>query len=263
MVSYIRFYIHIFHPNFLNFPFLPLDIVSAEKFSFTYLLILYCKLEIDHSIRRKMVSVAELVTKLHSNIDEIHKTIALISDTSNHDAEITRLERDRDEQLQQLKMAHDIAMKEGEEARLKQEQEIEEQIKREEDEIIERRKREDEERKLRIENEVKEREKVRQEEAEKRKAEFQSQHKEVEDEIDEKMERLEDELEQQMIDGQKALETLDSARRVCLYSINFIRVFFGLLIFLRNRKSTDKLTSNSTFRLCYLKFNTRAAERLY
>ncbi|TGO37861.1 hypothetical protein BHYA_0087g00200 [Botrytis hyacinthi] len=160
-----------------------------------------------------MVSVAELVTKLHSNIDEIHKTIALISDTSNHDAEITRLERDRDEQLQQLKMAHDIAMKEGEEARLKQEQEIEEQIKREEDEIIERRKREDEERKLRIENEVKEREKVRQEEVEKRKAEFQSQHKEVEDGIDEKMERLEDDLERQMIDGQKALETLDSARR--------------------------------------------------
>ncbi|TGO59809.1 hypothetical protein BOTNAR_0156g00100 [Botryotinia narcissicola] len=160
-----------------------------------------------------MVSVAELVTKLHSNIDEIHKTIALISDTSNHDAEITRLEKDRDEQLQQLKMAHEIAMKEGEEARLKQEQEIEEQIKREEDEIIERRKREDEERKLRIENEVKEREKVRQEEVEKRKAEFQSQHKEVEDGIDEKMERLEDELEQQMIDGQKALETLDSARR--------------------------------------------------
>ncbi|KAF5872258.1 uncharacterized protein Bfra_005612 [Botrytis fragariae] len=160
-----------------------------------------------------MVSVAELVTKLHSNIDEIHKTIALISDTSNHDAEITRLERDRDEQLQQLKMAHEISMEEGEEARLKQEQEIEEQIKREEDEIIERRKREDEERKSRIENEVKEREKVRQEEVEKRKAEFQSQHKEVEDGIDEKMERLEDELEQQMIDGQKALETLDSARR--------------------------------------------------
>ncbi|TGO63139.1 hypothetical protein BCON_0015g00680 [Botryotinia convoluta] len=160
-----------------------------------------------------MVSVAELVTKLHSNIDEIHKTIALISDTSNHDAEITRLERDRDEQLQQLKMAHEIGMKEGEEARLKQEQEIEEQIKREEDEIIERRKREDEERKSRIENEVKEREKVRQEEVEKRKAEFQSQHKEVEDGIDEKMERLEDELEQQMMDGQKALETLDSARR--------------------------------------------------
>ncbi|KAF7945654.1 uncharacterized protein EAE97_004692 [Botrytis byssoidea] len=160
-----------------------------------------------------MVSVAELVTKLHSNIDEIHKTIALISDTSNHDAEITRLEKDRDEQLQQLKMAHEIAMKEGEEARLKQEQEIEKQIKREEDEIIERRRREDEERKLRIENEVKEREKVRQEEVEKRKAEFQSQHKEVEDGIDEKMERLEDELEQQMIDGQKALETLDSARR--------------------------------------------------
>ncbi|KAF7882137.1 hypothetical protein EAF00_011653 [Botryotinia globosa] len=160
-----------------------------------------------------MVSVAELVTKLHSNIDEIHKTIALISDTSNHDAEITLLEKDRDEQLQQLKMAHEIAMKEGEEARLKQEQEIEEQIKREEDEILERRKREDEERKLRIENEIKEREKVRQEEVEKRKAEFQSQHKEVEDGIDEKMERLEDELEQQMIDGQKALETLDSARR--------------------------------------------------
>ncbi|TGO13620.1 hypothetical protein BTUL_0066g00090 [Botrytis tulipae] len=160
-----------------------------------------------------MVSVVELVTKLHSNIDEIHKTIALISNTSNHDAEITRLEKDRDEQLQQLKMAHEIAMKEGEEARLKQEQEIEEQIKREEDEIIERRRREDEERKLRIENEVKEREKVRQEEVEKREAEFQSQHKEVEDGIDEKMERLEDELEQQMIDGQKALETLDSARR--------------------------------------------------
>ncbi|KAF7947488.1 hypothetical protein EAE96_008575 [Botrytis aclada] len=160
-----------------------------------------------------MVSVAELVTKLHSNIDEIHKTIALISDTSNHDAEITRLEKDRDEQLQQLKMAHEIAMKEGDEARLKQEQEIEEQIKREEEEIIERRKREDEERKLRIENEVKEREKVRQEEVEKRTAEFQSQHKEVEDGIDERMERLEDELEKQMIDGQKALETLDSARR--------------------------------------------------
>lgn len=160
-----------------------------------------------------MVSVADLVTKLHSNIDEIHKTIALISDTSNHDAEITRLERDRDEQLQQLKMAHEIATKEGEDARLKQEQEIQEQIQREEDEITARRKREDEERKLRIENAVKEREKVRQEEEEKRKAEFQSQHKEVEDGIDEKMERLEDELEQQMIDGQKALESLDSARR--------------------------------------------------
>ncbi|KAF7903707.1 uncharacterized protein EAF01_006756 [Botrytis porri] len=160
-----------------------------------------------------MVSVAELVTKLHSNIDEIHKTIALISDTSNHDAEITLLERDRDEQLQQLKMAHENAMKEGEEAQLKQEQEIMEQIKREEEEIIERRKREDEERKLRIDNEVREREKVRQEEVEKREAEFQSQHKELEDGIDEKMERLEDELEQQMIDGQKALETLDSARR--------------------------------------------------
>ncbi|KAJ8067714.1 hypothetical protein OCU04_003319 [Sclerotinia nivalis] len=160
-----------------------------------------------------MVSVADLVTELHSNIEEIHKTIALINDTSDHDAEITRLEKERDEQLQQLKMAHETATKEAEDARLKLEQEIEEEIQKEEQEIAERRKREDEERELRIENAMKEREKVRQEEEEKRKAEFESQHKGVEDGIDEEMERLEDELERRMTYGQKALEDLDAARR--------------------------------------------------
>ncbi|APA12796.1 hypothetical protein SS1G_08234 [Sclerotinia sclerotiorum 1980 UF-70] len=160
-----------------------------------------------------MVSVADLVTELHCNIDEIHKTIALISDTSYHDAEITRLERERDEQLRQLKMAHEAAMKEAEDARLKREKEIEEEIQREEQEIAERRKREDEGRKLRIENAMEERKKVRQEEEEKRKAEFESQHKGVEDGIDDEMERLEDALEKRMTHGQKALEDLDAARR--------------------------------------------------
>ncbi|KAG4030816.1 hypothetical protein MFRU_011g02680 [Monilinia fructicola] len=160
-----------------------------------------------------MISVADLVTKLHSNIDQIHTTIALISDTSDHDAEITRLEKERDEQLQQLEIAHESAIKEGEEARLREEQEIEEQIKREEEEIAERRRREDEERKLRIESAVKEREKVRQEEEEKRKVEFENRHKRVEDGVDEEMERLEDELEKRMTHGQKALEDLDAARR--------------------------------------------------
>ncbi|RAL65820.1 hypothetical protein DID88_005483 [Monilinia fructigena] len=160
-----------------------------------------------------MFSVADLVTKLHSNIDQIHTTIASISDTSDHDAEITRLEKERDEQLQQLKIAHESAIKEGEEERLKQEQEIEEQIKREEEEIAERRRREDEERKLRIENSLKEREKVRQEAEEKRKVEFENRHKRVEDGVDEEMERLEDELEKRMTHGQRALEDLDAARR--------------------------------------------------
>ncbi|KAI9649764.1 hypothetical protein NHQ30_002345 [Ciborinia camelliae] len=160
-----------------------------------------------------MISVADLVERLHSNIDEIHKTITLISDTSDHDAEIVRLEKERDEQLQQLKTAHEIAIKEGEEARLKREQEIEEEIKKEEEEIKEIRRREDEERKLRIENAVKEREKARQEEEEKRKAEFESRHKVVEDGVDEEMEKLEDELEKRMMHGQKALDGLDAARR--------------------------------------------------
>ncbi|CAD6448793.1 a7a582e9-7896-40ff-bbce-bc1f27815be8 [Sclerotinia trifoliorum] len=161
-----------------------------------------------------MVSVADLVTELHCNIDEIHKTIALISDTSYHDAEITRLERERDEQLQQLKMAHETATKEAEDARLKREQEIDEEIQKEEQEVAEKRKREDEERKLRIQNALEERGKVRQEEEEKRRAEFESHHKGVEDGIDEEMERLEDALEKRMTHGQKALEDLDSARRV-------------------------------------------------
>ncbi|KAB8297673.1 hypothetical protein EYC80_001481 [Monilinia laxa] len=160
-----------------------------------------------------MISVADLVTKLHSNIDQIHTTIASISDTSDHDAEITRLEKERDEQLQRLKIAHESSIKEGEEERLKQEQEIEEQIKREEEEIAERRRREDEERKLRIENALKEREKVRKEEEEKRKVELENRHKGVEDGVDEEMERLEDELEKRMTHGQKALEDLDAARR--------------------------------------------------
>ncbi|ESZ92862.1 hypothetical protein SBOR_6770 [Sclerotinia borealis F-4128] len=160
-----------------------------------------------------MVSVADLVTNLHSNIDEIHKTIALISDTSDHDAEITRLEKERDEQLQQLKMAHEIATKEDQDARVKQEQKIEEEIKREEAEITARRRREDEERNLTIENAVNGREKARQEEEEKRKAEFESKHKGLEDGVDEEMEKLEDELEKRMSHGQKALESLDAARR--------------------------------------------------
>ncbi|QSZ30253.1 hypothetical protein DSL72_004775 [Monilinia vaccinii-corymbosi] len=160
-----------------------------------------------------MVSVADLVTKLHLNIDQIHASIASISDTSDHDAEMERLEKERDWQLQQLKIAYGARMKEDQEARLKREQEIEEQIKKEEEEIIERRRREDEERKLIIENAVKEREKVRQEEEEKRRVEFENKYKGVEDVVDEEMERLEDELEKRMTHGQKALENLDAARR--------------------------------------------------
>lgn len=177
-----------------------------------------------------MISVADLVTQLHANIDEIHKTIASISDTSDHDAEIIRLEKGRDEKLEQLKMVYETATKGGEEARLKHEQEIEEEIKREEEEIIERRKREDEERRLRIEDAVKERERVRQEEEEKRRVEFEDNHRGVEDVVDEEMEKLEDELEKRMTFGQKALESLDLARRVCLISRFFLREIFNFIL---------------------------------
>ncbi|PQE04540.1 Cutinase transcription factor 1 beta protein [Rutstroemia sp. NJR-2017a BVV2] len=160
-----------------------------------------------------MASVADLVSKLHENIDEIHKTIASLSDTSGHDVEIDRLEKERDEKLEEIRKAHEESLRETVEAEKKREEEIGEQIRKEEEEIAERRRREDEERKAKIESDLKEREKVRQEAEEKRRLDLESKQKGVMESVEEEMERLEDEMERKMEEGKKTLNGLDARRK--------------------------------------------------
>ncbi|KAM3081665.1 hypothetical protein ACMFMG_005116 [Clarireedia jacksonii] len=160
-----------------------------------------------------MVSVADLVSKLHDNIDEIHKTIAALSDTSGHDTEIDRLEKERDEKLEEIRKVHEESLRETVEAEKRREQEIEEQIRREEEEIMERRRKEDEDRKAKIESEVKERERARQEAEEKRRLDLETKQKGVAESAEEEIERLEEEMDRKIEEGKKTLIDLDARRK--------------------------------------------------
>ena len=83
--------------------------------------------------------VADLVVKLHSNIDSIDQCIQSLSDAASHDAELERLSTERETKIAELQTAHKNALKElashTERERERESQKLMEQRKREEEEL--------------------------------------------------------------------------------------------------------------------------------
>ena len=117
-------------------------------------------------------NVTELVSHLHSNIDEIHNCVSRLSDTQAHDVEMEQLERGRERDIEGIRKRYEEVVRDAESKRLseeealreerrKEEEELAEARKREEEEIAERRRGEDEERRRKMEAENSERERVK------------------------------------------------------------------------------------------------------
>ncbi|CZR67830.1 uncharacterized protein PAC_17729 [Phialocephala subalpina] len=168
--------------------------------------------------------VADLVTLLHTNIDSIHACINSLSDTTSHDAELERLEQEREEKIAALRQQHDEAVKaladqrqkeaEELEAKRKQEQaDLEEQRRIEYEELMARRRKEDEERKARMEAEEAERERLKKEEDERREKEKEESERTLAEKVEAELEKLEDEMERKVEEGKKALRDLDEKRK--------------------------------------------------
>jgi len=174
-----------------------------------------------------MANVAELVVQMHANIDSIHACVRTLSDTSEHDAEISRLENSRSEKLAALQAQHAASLLSLSRKRETEQAELEKLRKKEEQEIAERRKREDEERKARIAKEEQERERVRGEEDEEREREKEDSERGVSEGVERELERLEDEIERVIGEGRSRLRELDERRKVSLLTIFFFSLFGG------------------------------------
>ena len=85
--------------------------------------------------------VADLVVKLHSNIDSIDQCIQSLSEAASHDAELERLSTERETKIAELQTAHKNALKElashthTHTERERESQKLMEQRKREEEEL--------------------------------------------------------------------------------------------------------------------------------
>lgn len=82
----------------------------------------------------EILNVSDLVVHLHSNIDAIHSAIQSLTDTSFHDAEISRLEADREAQLLALKIQHESLSKQLADRRKKEGEVLAEKRRKEEEE---------------------------------------------------------------------------------------------------------------------------------
>ncbi|KAE9371006.1 hypothetical protein N431DRAFT_491472 [Stipitochalara longipes BDJ] len=169
-------------------------------------------------------AVADLVVKLHSNIDSIHQCIQSLSDTSSHDAELERLATERETKIAELRQEHEDALKELAlqredearelaEQRRKEEEELEAQRQREYEELMARRKREDEERAARLQAQEEERARLKKEEDEKREQERLETERSLQEKVEAELERLEDEMERKVEEGKRALRELDEKRK--------------------------------------------------
>jgi hypothetical protein len=66
----------------------------------------------DRMWEHPSTAVADLVFKLHSNIDSIDQCIQSLSDAASHDAELERLSTERETKIAELQTAHENALKE-------------------------------------------------------------------------------------------------------------------------------------------------------
>jgi cell division protein FtsB len=54
-----------------------------------------------------MADVADLVVQMHSNIDSIHQCVQTLSDTASHDAEMEKLEQERESRIAEIQSKHE------------------------------------------------------------------------------------------------------------------------------------------------------------
>jgi hypothetical protein len=173
----------------------------------------------------EILNVSDLVVHLHSNIDAVHSAIQSLTDTSFHDAEISRLEADCEAQLLALKIKHESLSKQLADRRKKEGEVLAEQRRKEEEELMERRRREDEEREARFQREQQEREELLKEENRKREREREDRERGVIESAEIEMERLEQEMENRVDKGKRTLRELDEKRKVCSNLLFFLSPF--------------------------------------
>ncbi|CCU75337.1 hypothetical protein BGHDH14_bghG001219000001001 [Blumeria hordei DH14] len=169
-------------------------------------------------------TVAELVERLHSNIDWISKTVLQLSDdTYNREIERLSLEREsaihslREERVDALKklLAERAAEKEETEIRRQREKEvIDEKRAREWEEILIRRKKEDLERIRILEIEDLEKERIRSEHDEERERQREEEERSLFEKCEDEIERLENEAHRKIEEGQAELKKLDEDRKI-------------------------------------------------
>ncbi|EPQ66608.1 hypothetical protein BGT96224_Ac30790 [Blumeria graminis f. sp. tritici 96224] len=169
-------------------------------------------------------TVAELVEKLHSNIDWISQIVLKLSDdTYNREIERLSLEREsaihslREERVDALKklLAERAVEKEETEIRRQREKEvIDEKRAREWEEILMRRKKEDLERIRILEIEDLEKERIRSEHDEERERQREEEERSLFEKCEDEIERLENEAQRKIEEGQAELKKLDEDRKI-------------------------------------------------
>jgi len=211
-------------------------------------------------------AVADLVVKLHSNIDDIHACIQSLSDTASHDAELERLSTERETKIAELRQAHEDALKELQiqrenearelqEQRRREEEELEAERKREYEELMARRRREDEERAARVKVQEEERARVKKEEDERREKERVDTERSLQEKVEKELERLEDEMERKVEEGKRALRELDEKRKVCREHLKIGDEAN------RNRRSMSRLIGRSIRRVLFLRLRLGVERR--
>ncbi|KAI0595734.1 hypothetical protein F4775DRAFT_346995 [Biscogniauxia sp. FL1348] len=147
------------------------------------------------------MEVATLMTQMHENLSEIHKTIAGLS-IEKHDSKIDEVEQKRDLVVESLQANFE---KEQEEISVKRNAEIQE--------ISERRRKEDEEREKRRRQEDEERNANNQAEDQRRYDLLHSEIRHVEDETEEQLDLIEAEAKQLIDQGRERIRLLEERRR--------------------------------------------------
>jgi hypothetical protein len=169
----------------------------------------------DRSEGKKMAipEVSELMAHLHQNIDSLHATLSSLSDTSTHEAAVSKLEAEREARLESLTQKHKVELKYIADLRKTVQDNILLKRKQEEEEILERRRKEDEERRVRIEKEEEEREKLVKKADERMEKERVEKERVLVGDVEAEIERLEEEMERKVEEGRRRVQELDGRRK--------------------------------------------------
>ena len=157
--------------------------------------------------------VSELMAHLYENIDSLHATLSSLSDTSTHEAAVSKLEAEREARLQSLTQKHKVELKYLADLRKKVQDNILLKRKQEEEEIQERRRKEDEERRVRIEKEEQERGEQEKEADERMEKERVEKERVLVGDVEAEIERLEEEMERKVEEGRRRVQELDGRRK--------------------------------------------------
>ena len=168
--------------------------------------------------------ISDLLVHLNVSVDSMHRSMRELSDPSSHDAEVARLEDEREKKVAALRGQHDGIRKQIEERRRREIEEVNERRSKEEREIAERRRREDEERRRKVEAEEKQREKETREEDVRRETEREELERSVTRSADEEIARVEGEMRRRWEEGRVRVRELDEKRKVsCPCSLRSMR----------------------------------------